>query len=402
LTVNSGGGGYNALAVRREPYAPIYPVFNGKPPRILPVRLSMVHSGIPGGLRADIDFDIASLGISNPTNTTVYYRSSTGQGVFIAQPTGFNPVAGKLSVDAELMPQGSDFGEFVFGYPDVAEVPYPPILNAVESYTGSGALEVIAPLRAATGAVYSVNQTLPVSLSWSPKGFAAFYELQVSTNSDFSSPTIGIGYTTQAHYVVSNVIPSTRYYYRVRTSNDGGVGDWSAGSFLPTAPLLSMLAPNGGEAWRRGLAYFIQWTNNLPENVTIDLYKGGVFTKNLATNVVNAGATKWTIPFTLAPGSDYSIRISSVTNSVMVDSSDLPFSIVDAPVINTGSVIRLPDGSVQFSLTATGAATATVLGSTNLASWLVLQNVPVTGGTAVFTDNTATNYPARFYRVRVP
>jgi hypothetical protein len=65
-------------------------------------------------------------------------------------------------------------------------------------------------------------------------------------------------------------------------------------------------------------------------------------------------------------------------------------------------VVRLPDGSVQFDLTAPGAATATVLGSTNLTVWQVLQTVPVTGGTAVFTDNNATNYPARFYRILVP
>jgi hypothetical protein len=43
-----------------------------------------------------------------------------------------------------------------------------------------------------------------------------------------------------------------------------------------------------------------------------------------------------------------------------------------------------------------------VLGSTNLSVWQELQTVPLTSGAAVFTDDTATNRPATFYRLRVP
>lgn len=76
-------------------------------------------------------------------------------------------------------------------------------------------------------------------------------------------------------------------------------------------------------------------------------------------------------------------------------------------VIDTQSITRLPDGRIQFGLTAPGAAQATVLGSTNLSAtnlsvWQELKTVTLTNGSAVFTDDTATNYPARFYRLRVP
>jgi hypothetical protein len=57
---------------------------------------------------------------------------------------------------------------------------------------------------------------------------------------------------------------------------------------------------------------------------------------------------------------------------------------------------------VQLGLTVPGAAQATVLGSTNLTVWEELQSVPLTNGSAVFTDDTATNFPARFYRLRMP
>jgi hypothetical protein len=78
------------------------------------------------------------------------------------------------------------------------------------------------------------------------------------------------------------------------------------------------------------------------------------------------------------------------------------FHAVGPVIIDARSVVRLPDGSVQFEARAPGAATATVLGSTNLIAWQVLQTVPITNGAAVFTDSAATNLPSRFYRVRLP
>ena len=46
--------------------------------------------------------------------------------------------------------------------------------------------------------------------------------------------------------------------------------------------------------------------------------------------------------------------------------------------------------------------TATVSVSTNLITWQMLRSVPVVNGSAVFTDNTATNLTTRFYRVSLP
>ncbi len=398
LTVTAGGGGYNALSVTHEQYAPVNPLFLAKPPRVLPARVSMVESAL-GTLGADINFDVVSFGIANPANTTVYYRASTGQGIFVPQPTDYNPVTGKLSIAIDLSTQGGDFGEFIFAYPDVAELPYPPILNAVESYRGVQLYEVIAPLQATTGAVYSVNQALPISLSWSPKGFAAGYQLQIATNQDFASPVVDLSYQTDAFYVWSNASPTTTYYYRVNTSNDGGTGAWSVGSFQTVAPFVQVTVPNGGEAWRRGLPYFVQWNDNLAENVRIDLYKGGSLVKNLTPNTPSTGAFKWSIPVSsLTPGSDYTIQITSVTNSGLSSTSAQTFSIVDAPAIN--SATPLPGGQAQFGFTVPGAAQATLWGTTILSppSWKNLGPVTVTGGSGAFTNTP----PYFFYRVSVP
>ena len=76
------------------------------------------------------------------------------------------------------------------------------------------------------------------------------------------------------------------------------------------------------------------------------------------------------------------------------------------PLINGSSFALLPDGRVQFNLTAgAGLATnATVWGATTLSppDWQILGTVPLTSGSGAFTDNVATNYPARFYRVSLP
>jgi len=61
---------------------------------------------------------------------------------------------------------------------------------------------------------------------------------------------------------------------------------------------------------QRGLKYFIRWSDNIAENVNIDLYKGGVFSKGIATNITSIGAFQWQIGFDIAPGSDYTIKVS--------------------------------------------------------------------------------------------
>ena len=398
LTVNAVGGGYNNLTVTRQPYAPIYPLFISKPPSVLPVRVSLSQVGL-NSLGADISFNVASFGFTNAASLTVYYRQNTGEGLFVAQPTTHDTASGTLAVSMNLASSGTDFGEFIFGFPDIAEVPYPPILNAVENYLGVQTANVLVPLAAVTGVVYQVNQQLPLSLSWSPKGFAASYELQIDTDPAFAAPLVAVPSQTDAFYVWSNAAPATIYHYRVRTSNDGGTSSWSFGSFQTVAPFVHITVPNGGEAWRRGQPYFVRWNDVIPENVKIDLYKSGAFNRSISSNTPSTGGFKWTIPSALTPGSDYTVQITSVTNSAMTSASAAPFSIIDPPVI-TNSPAHNADGTFQFSFTAPGAAQATLWGSTALTpvSWQNLGPLTVTGGAGSFT----TRAPYRFYLLSVP
>jgi hypothetical protein len=401
VDVQSGAGGYNILTVTRAPYAPVYPLFQGKAPRALPVRVSLSANAIQT-LGADINFDQQSFAFSNPTNLTVYYRPQTGLGLFLPQPTSYNPVTGQLSATVALNAQTGDLGEFIFCYPDLADLALPPILNEVQSYSGPQQFNVVAPRAAAAGSPARVSEQSPVILSWSPKGFARSYQLEISTNADFSNPDVSVGYQTDGFYIWDALLPDTTYYYQVKTVNAGGASDWAAGSFVTTAPFIQVAFPNGGEALKRGKSYYIRWNDNVSDPVNISLYNSAGLVKTLVTNLSSSGAYSWKLGFDVPPSNDYRIAIVSTTNSALSALSPAPFSVVDAPSVPPGSVTRLSDGRVQFTVTIPGASQASVYGSSDLVNWQLLGTLPLVDGTALFTDATAPGFPARFYRVRVP
>jgi hypothetical protein len=170
--------------------------------------------------------------------------------------------------------------------------------------------------------------------------------------------------------------------------------------------VLHLTYPAGGEVWQRFQVVTIRWVDNISENVALDIYKGGVSNRNFVASTPSTGSYTWTVgQFQAFPlGSDYTMKIRSTANPALYDFS-APFSMITnltSVTINGGSVTNLPDGRFQFGFSIPGALDATVLDSTNLLDWEILQTVPLTNGSAVFTDDTATNFPCRFYRLRVP
>jgi hypothetical protein len=101
---------------------------------------------------------------------------------------------------------------------------------------------------------------------------------------------------------------------------------------------------------------------------------------------------------------------SQITNTAQASMSGYrnvtaTFQALGPVLIDLGSLTRLADGRIQFSLTAgPGATQVTVWGTTNLSSpgWKVLGTVPLTNGSGEFTDDSAPTVPTRFYRAMVP
>ena len=126
------------------------------------------------------------------------------------------------------------------------------------------------------------------------------------------------------------------YKIKASSASNGAVTDSSDNSFTilgPPPPGVTVTSPNGGEAWKAGSYQTIRWTytGDPGSYLKIDLYKGGAFVKTLysyaykGTNGV--GSYALIIPSTQTAGADYSIRITSMSNSSVTDTSDAYFTI---------------------------------------------------------------------------
>ncbi len=89
-------------------------------------------------------------------------------------------------------------------------------------------------------------------------------------------------------------------------------------------------SPNGGEVFYPRSVNVINWEANITGNVKIELFNGAVLSSVLSANEGNSGRFVWVVPASLAVGTDYSIKISSITNTVAAtDSSDAPFTVTN-------------------------------------------------------------------------
>ena len=94
------------------------------------------------------------------------------------------------------------------------------------------------------------------------------------------------------------------------------------------APSITVNTPNGGESLQTGSSHNVTWSDNISENVKIDLFKGGVFAQTIFSSTLSDGSESWVVPTNLAAGSDYQIKISSVNNANLADLSNSNFTVL--------------------------------------------------------------------------
>ena len=345
VTVNSlSGSANNSLIVSEHDDADRFPQFSSKAPQVLVPRVTLASSNITA-FSVNLAFSLPQNSFSfdtplysSPTNLTIYQRPTVGQGVFVPLATTYDPVAQILNV-AKVTINATTTNEFIFTYPDLPEIPLPPILYGQGTQT-------------------SVDQAEPVVLRWTPRGFAHAYHLQVATNTAFTNPVVDQAGLTSLTYTLQPLQAATTYYWRVNVTNYGGLSDWSTNSFTTALPTIQVTSPNGGEAWALGQTNFIQWNDNISENVAIDLYRGATLITHLTSSTASIGAYAWTVSATNVPGTNYSIRVSSSTNAAVYGTSAASFSIVvDAPSVTAQPTNQsvVAGNNAQFSATVAGA-----------------------------------------------
>ena len=103
----------------------------------------------------------------------------------------------------------------------------------------------------------------------------------------------------------------SRLDYRVKITsvNNPIVSDTSDADFEIFTAGISISSPNGGESWQAGMLHQILWSDNIPENVKIELFKGGVLHSTISTSTNSDGSRDWNIPYELESGQIIKLRL---------------------------------------------------------------------------------------------
>ncbi|MCH7974313.1 MAG: hypothetical protein IH949_10580, partial [Bacteroidetes bacterium] len=149
------------------------------------------------------------------------------------------------------------------------------------------------------------------------------------------------------------IATGTKIKIKISSVDDASVFDFSDTDFEIFAGNITVITPNGGESWQAGTAKSITWTDNIAENITIDLYKGGTFHSIISTSTSSDGTRNWNIPFALESGNNYTVKITSVSDPGISDFSNSSFTIIGNQV-----TIITPNGGEDY-----------LIGSSQIITW---------------------------------
>jgi len=135
----------------------------------------------------------------------------------------------------------------------------------------------------------------------------------------------------------------TDYTVKITSVNNTGIFDLSDSNFTIIGNQITVTSPNGGENWQVESSQLITWADNLTGNVEIQLFKGGVIHTMISSSTSSDGSKEWNIPSDLEPGSDYTIRITSVDDQGIYDFSDENFTIIANQI-----TLTLPNGGESW------------------------------------------------------
>ena len=128
-------------------------------------------------------------------------------------------------------------------------------------------------------------------------------------------------------YIPYGISPGSNCKIKITDDGDSSINDYSDAVFTIVGKEITVTSPNGGEQWMLDHTYTITWTDNISENVNIDLYKNGQLVTNIANSTLSDSSFEWYIPISIANGSDYTIKITSTDTSDINDFSDAAFTI---------------------------------------------------------------------------
>ncbi|MEN8120672.1 MAG: FISUMP domain-containing protein [Bacteroidota bacterium] len=141
---------------------------------------------------------------------------------------------------------------------------------------------------------------------------------------------------------------ATNYSIIIRSVSDAGIKNESEVFEISEDLYISITAPISSSNWQKGSDQIITWTDNITENVNIELYKGGTKNSDIVLNTTNDDSEIWTIPTSLLAGDNYSIKISNVSDgSISDESADFTISAI-IPTVITQDAISITENSATL------------------------------------------------------
>ncbi|GGA29826.1 Ser-Thr-rich GPI-anchored membrane family protein [Okeania sp. KiyG1] len=144
--------------------------------------------------------------------------------------------------------------------------------------------------------------------------------------------------------VPTSITDGSNYKVKITSISDSSVSDFSNSNFTIEADdpddFITVKSPNGGNTLEPGKSYNITWNDNLSENVRIYLYKNDEFDRMITNSTASDGSYTWTIPESIAAGSDYQVAIQSVVDNNIFDYSNSNFTIK----ANDSITVKSPNG----------------------------------------------------------
>jgi hypothetical protein len=153
---------------------------------------------------------------------------------------------------------------------------------------------------------------------------------------------------TYGWFVPTDIEESSYYKIRISSVNDSLLIGESGLFAIRIIPFIIISYPNGNEDFLHGSDMVISWTDNIEENVKIELYKGAALNRTVSESAPGTGSFNWTIPADVGEGNDFKIRITSAVIPGLFDESDESFSIYSPSV-----ELLIPNGGETFNVGGT-------------------------------------------------
>jgi len=168
------------------------------------------------------------------------------------------------------------------------------------------------------------------TITWTGAGKTMNVKIELYLNESYAS-TIALSTPNDGSFVWnigSGISVSDQYKIKITTLDGKAQNDLSNNNFTISEQNyhITVISPNGGENWQAGSTHTITWSDNLPDDVKILLYKGVNSDAIIVASTPSDGNYSWTIPAGQTPGTNYKVRISGNTNFVL-DYSNSYFTI---------------------------------------------------------------------------